>query len=140
MTSKIIDTFADKRPVSSLAYHHLAQNQEVLDYLKKWEGDAATHVELNKSQQGKCLLSHKLRFDLKSVILGFYEICKIAFTRYPGSTVSPFHTNSDLVENIFCQERGHNGQNSNPTYAQYGPTMNSITPGQSTTTNRSNTG
>ncbi len=73
------------------------------------------------------------------MILGFYEICKIASTQYPGSTVSPFRTNSDLVENIFCQERGHNGQNSNPTYAQYVPTMNSIILGQSTTTNRSNT-
>lgn len=140
MTNKIIDTFRDKRPVSNLADHRLIQNQEVLNYLKTWEKEAAEHTELKKSEQGKRLLSHKLRFDLASMIVGFQEICKIAFTRFPGSTISPFRTNSDLVENIFCQERGHNGQNSNPTYAQYGPTMNSIILGQTTTTNRNNTG
>ena len=59
----------------------MAPNQEVLDYLKKWETDAATHIELTKSQQR--LISNKLRFDLKSMIIGFCEICKIAFTRFP---------------------------------------------------------
>ena len=74
------------------------------------------------------------------MIIGFREVCRIAFARVPGSTISPSRTNSDLVKNIFCQERDHNGKNSNPTYAQYGPTMNSIILGQTTTTNCSNTG
>ena len=48
--------------------------------------------------------------------------------------------NSDLLENSFCQARGGNGQNSNPTYSQYGPTMNSILLGQTSSTTKSNTG
>ena len=140
MTSKVANIFSDRRPVSSLDDHRLATNQQVLDYLNRWEKDAEAHSELRKSERAKRLLSDKLRFDLSSMIIGFHLVCKTAFERFPGSTISPFRTNSDLVENIFCQERGHNGQNSNPTYAQYGPTMNSIVLGQTTTTTSSNTG
>ena len=137
MTSKIVDTFADRRPVSDIGDKRLVQNQEALDYFKNWEVD---NKELDKTKQRKRLLSDKLRSDISSMIIGFYKICKLAFARFPGSTISSFRTNSDLVENVFCQERGHNGQNSNPTYAQYGPTMNSILLRQSTHTNCSNTG
>lgn len=140
MTSSLVETFADTRPVSSLDDHRLARNQEVLDYLTTWEKDAENQTDLRKSERSKRLLSDKLRFDLSSMIIGFHEVCKIALQRFPGSTISPFRTNSDLVENVFCQERGHNGQNSNPTYAQYGPTMNGIILGQTTTTTSSNTG
>ena len=140
MTSKLVDTFADTRPVSNLDDHRLAVLQEVQSYMNKWEMDAEEHQELTKADRARRLLSYKLRFDISSMIIGFYEVCKIAFAKFPGSTISPFRTNSDLVENIFCQERGHNGQNSNPTYSQYGPTMNSIVLGQTTTTNCSNTG
>ncbi len=140
MTSKIVDVFADHRPISDLGDHRLSLNKEVLDYLKKWEAHASQHKELTKTERGKRVLSQKLRFDLASMIVGFHEVCKIAFQRFPGSTISPFRTNSDLVENVFCQTRGRNGQNANPTYAQYGPTMNGIILGQTTTTSRSNTG
>lgn len=59
MTSKIIDSFKDKRPVSNLADHCLMQNQEVLDYLKTWEMDAAEHTELkNLSRENDfCLIN-----------------------------------------------------------------------------------
>ena len=145
MTSKLIDTFADTRPISSLGDHRLAMNHEILEYfqkweMEKWEMDAESHQELSKADRARCLLSQKLRFDISSMIIGFQEVCKIALICFPGSTISPFRTNSDLVENVFCQERGNNGQNSNSTYAQYGPTMNSILLGQTTTTSCSNTG
>lgn len=140
MTSKIIDVFSDTRPISSLGDHRLALNKEVLDYLKKWQADSDQSHQLSKSDKEKRILSNKLRFDITSMLVGFHEVCKIAFSRFPGSTISPCRTNSDLVENMFCQERGRNGQNSNPTYAQYGPTMNGIILGQTTTTNCSNTG
>lgn len=130
MTSKLIDTFADTRPISSLDDHRLAMNHEILEYFQKWEMDAESHQELSKADRARRLLSQKLRFDISSMIIGFQEVCKIAFIRFPGSTISPFRTNSDLAENVFCQERGNNGQNSNPPYAQYGPTMNSILLGQ----------
>jgi hypothetical protein len=79
-------------------------------------------------------------FDVTSCILGFKELCKISLQKHPGYSVSAFRVNSDIVENVFCQQRGRNGQNDNPTYVQYGPTMNSILLGQTTTTTKSNTG
>ena len=85
------------------------------------------------------MLSDKLRFDLKSTIVGFIEVCKISFDKNQGCQIIPGKTNSDIVENIFCQERSNNSQNDNPTYAQYGPTMASILIGQTTTTIKSNT-
>lgn len=140
MTSNLVETFADSRPISSLNDRRLALNNEMLAYLKKWQADADLHIELSKTERKKRLLSEKLLFDMSSMIIGFYEVCKIAFTRFPGSTITPSRTNSDLVENIFCQQRGRNGQNANPTYSQYGPTMNGIILGQTTTTKCSNTG
>lgn len=125
-------------PPSLIFLNHL--NEQVLTYWQKWEQDAEDHQELSKAERAKCLLSYKLRFDISSMIIGFQEVCKVAFSRLPGSAISPLHNNSNLVENIFCQEQGHNGQTSNPTYAQYGPAMNSILLGQTTTTSCSNTG
>ena len=136
MMSRLVDTFADRRPISSLDDHRMVLNEQVLTYLQKWEQDEQGHQELSKAERAKRLLSYKLRFDISSMIIEFQEVCKIAFSRFRA----PSRTNGNLVENIFCQERGHNGQNSNPTYAQYGPTMNSILLGQTTTTNCSNTG
>ena len=85
------------------------------------------------------MISDKLRFDLISKVVGFIEVCKISFDKNTGCQIIPGKTNSDIVENIFCQERGNNGQNDNPTYAQYGPTMASILIGQTTTTTKNNT-
>ena len=47
MTSKIVNIFADRRPVSSLDDHRLATNHEVLDYLNRWEKDAEEFTELS---------------------------------------------------------------------------------------------
>ena len=44
------------------------------------------------------------------------------------------------MENIFCQQHSYHGQNDNPRYSQYTNGMNSILLGQTTSTNRSNTG
>lgn len=79
MTSKIVNIFADRRPVSSLDDHRFATNHEVLDYLNRWEKDAEEHTELSKAERAKRLLSDKLRFDLSSMIIGFREMCTIAF-------------------------------------------------------------
>ena len=60
-TSKIIDIFADYRPIADLGDHRLAMNNEVLEYLKKWESDASQRQQLSKTERGKWLLSQKLR-------------------------------------------------------------------------------
>ena len=90
MSSNLIETFSDTRPVSSLDDHRLATNQEVLDYLNKWEMDAQSHTELSKSEIARRILSDKLRFDISSMVTDFHEVCNIALERFPGSTISLF--------------------------------------------------
>jgi hypothetical protein len=41
--------------------------------------------------------------------------------------IIPSRVNSDVIENLFCQERSlHNGANTNPTFLGYCRTINSI--------------
>lgn len=74
------------------------------------------------------------------MITGFQQLCEVVRTKCPGGGVVPSRTNSNIVENVFCQERGRNGQNDNPNYDQYCHTMNGIILGQRITTKKSNTG
>ena len=85
-------------------------NEQVLTYLQKWEQDAEDHQELSKAERAKCLLSCNLRFDISSMIIVFQEEGKMAFSRFPGSTISPLHTTSNLVENIFAKKRATMGK------------------------------
>ena len=43
MTSKIIDIFADHRPIADLGDHCLAMNNEVMEYLNKKNGNQMLH-------------------------------------------------------------------------------------------------
>lgn len=86
------------------------------------------------------MMSDKLRFDLASMLVGFRQLSDIVSNNFPGSGMVPARTNSNIIENVFCQQRGRNGQNDNPNYEQYCSTMNGIILGQRTTTKKSNTG
>ena len=62
-----------------------------------------------------------------------------------GNTVVIFHhiitkkINSDVIENIFCQQRGVcNGNNTNPTYYQYLNNINTIILGQQSVSKSAN--
>jgi hypothetical protein len=56
-----------------------------------------------------------------------------------GNSLIPGYFNSDLIENLLCQQRGIiNGLNTNPILAQYGPSQNAIILGQKI--NSSNSG
>ena len=58
-----------------------------------------------------------------------------------GNSINPGYLNSDLVENLFCQQRGiRNGLNTNPTLLQYGPSNIAIILGQCSVSNKSNSG
>lgn len=58
-----------------------------------------------------------------------------------SASIIPCRLNSDVIENIFCQQRTlHNGANTNPTYLGYCYSMNSVILGQATISRKSNTG
>ena len=126
MTSILLKNFTSPLPYASTEDERFTENRKVLNWIEDWEVEVSGRVDLNASDRNKLIFSVKLLFDLKSMIVGFEQICTISFQLNPGFIIKSIFVNSDLVENIFCQIRGGNGQNNNPTYCQYGPTINSI--------------
>ena len=47
-------------------------------------------------------------------MLGFKESCRETFREHPSTYLLPWRIKTNLVENIFCQQRGLHGQNDNP--------------------------
>jgi hypothetical protein len=136
-SSIMIGVFEDPKPVDSIDDSRLHQLDVALAWFTKWE-ESVMSMACAPGIKGKMLLSDKLRFDLSSMVFGFKSLCAIVIAN--GGSVVPATTNSNIVENIFCQQRGHNGQNTNPNYYQYCHTMNGIILGQRTTTKKCNTG
>ena len=57
------------------------------------------------------------------------------------SSLVPARINSDVIENIFCQQRGIiNGNNTNPTFYQFVKNINTVIIGQSAISKSCNTG
>ena len=74
------------------------------------------------------------------MVLGFRQLCKETLREHSSYFILPWRINTNLVENIFCQQRGLHGQNDNPRYIQYQHGMNSVLMGCRTSTTKSNTG
>jgi hypothetical protein len=94
-----------------------------------------------RSSLGSVIARLSLQFLIKTLaILGFEELCKLRFKKTNASVI-PSRLYSDVVENVFCQQRTlHNGANTNPTYLNYCYAMNSVILGQATVSRKSNTG
>lgn len=139
VSSKMIEIFEDPKPVQSISDNRLYQIDKCFNWFHQWE-TSVTSTQNTMSVKNKMMLSDKLRFDLASMLVGFRQLSQIILNSFPGSGVVPARTNSNIIENVFCQQRGRNGQNDNPNYNQYCSTMNGIILGQRTTTKKSNTG
>lgn len=82
-------------------------------------------------------ITSETRTDINSSFVGFVSLCKLFLTGQ--NSINPGYLNSDIVENLFGQQRGlRNGMNTNPTVAQYGPANTAIILGQCTVSNKSN--
>lgn len=83
-------------------------------------------------------MSHETREDLKVLLYGFQKLCTIVVNDI-NYILTPGFINSDIVENIFSQQRGlHHGAGSNPNYQQYCTATNSITLCQNLVSKKSN--
>ena len=88
----------------------------------------------------KHMISHQTRADICSLLIGFDELCSEKL-RNNSSSIVPNRINSDVIENVFCQQRRlYKGNNTNPTYLNYCRTMNAIILGQATISRKSNAG
>ena len=127
----MVELFSDKHAVFHVKDNRILKLQRALQYFRNWKLNVITSKEF---------LSDKTWFDLQSMILGFISLVKSKLTRFPGSYIKPAIVNQDVVENHFCQLRGANGQNDNPTYQIVQGTQNSIIFGQTTISRKCNTG
>lgn len=132
-TSLLIANFRDSRPIREIGDLRLIENDTVLQWFKEWESDI-----LSDKDKEKHLISHQTRADICSLIIGFRELCEYRL-RTSSCSIVPSRLNSDIIENVFCQQRGlHNGNNTNPTYLNYCRTMNTVILGQTTISRKSN--
>ena len=136
-TSKIVFVFKSSYPVVSIGDERL----QIIDSCVKWLGDWVSEnkeMEEQPSVRNKSIISVKTIFDLYSMLLGFKEVCQNVIAN--GGMIRPSHFNSDIVENVFCQQRGRHGQNDNPTYMEYASGINSVLLGQTISTTKGNAG
>jgi len=104
MTSILVKNFTSPLPYASTEDERFIENRRVLKWIEDWEVEVSGRVDLNASERNKLIFSDKLLFDLKSMIIGFEQICLISFQLNPGCTIKSMFVNSDLVENIFLPD------------------------------------
>lgn len=122
-TSKLVRIFRDMRPVMSLDDERLRDLQHVLAWFQEWREGIK-----KESSPKRCLMSYQCMDGIESCIIGFLELCSVLLGRIDlDILITPALINSDIAENIFCQQRStYNGANSNPNALQYQKTLNCV--------------
>jgi len=137
-TSTLIKKFRDQRPITNICDDRLRENHDAMDWFIKWENSIKSNISIKDKE--KCLISHQTRQDIVSSVLGFKELC-LHKLKSSQSSIIPSRVNSDIVENMFCQQRTlYKGANTNPTYLGYCHAVNSVVLGQASISRKSNVG
>ena len=127
----MLELFSDKHAIYHVRDNRIIKLQGVYQYFANWESNTSSPKEF---------LSTKSWFDIQSMILGFISLVETKLVRFPGTFIKPAIINQDVVENHFCQLRGANGQNDNPTYQMVQSTQNTVLFSQNTISKKCNTG
>ena len=137
-TSSIVSLFTDSRPIKDIHDARLKSFSEVYSFFKAWESEHLQSDEKNKRH--KSLVTMETREDIDFTYYGFMSLVKKTLFELKIEIV-PSRINSDIIENIFCQQRAlYHGANTNPIYNEYRTGINSIILGQTTTSTKSNAG
>ena len=138
-TSHLVTIFRDMRPVTSLSDSRLNTLRSVNSWFTAWEKHVEEDVSLSKKQKAQCLMSAQCHEDIHSSIAGFLSLCEHVIKISKKVFVTPNLVNSDIIENIFNQQRStYNGANTNPNAFQYKKTINSIIIGQNVLSKKAN--
>ncbi|KAJ8306362.1 hypothetical protein KUTeg_016907 [Tegillarca granosa] len=130
-SSFLVSFFNDSRPIKDLSDPRIQTFTEVYDWFKAWENQYAGESETNKRY--KALMTMETRKDLDFMFRGFISLLEICICEIKIEIV-PSRINSDIIENIFYQQRSlYHGATTNPTYNQYRTAISSIVLGQATT-------
>lgn len=105
----------------------LAKVSESHEWFQSWEKQIQLRNDLSKNAKQRSLITNEAREDLDSCIIGFTQLVKQHTKNFPGAAIIPSMINTDVVENVFCQQRSvHNGGNTHPNLYQYRYTLNTI--------------
>lgn len=138
-TSKLVDIFHDMRPITTTDDTRIADIQQCATFFIEWQANILENTEINKKNKYRHLFTEQTLEDIRSALFGFLQLCHSALTL--KIAIIPALINSDIIENLFCQQRGIcNGLNTNPTLLQYGPALNAIILSQCTVSKKSNSG
>ena len=130
-TSELISFFSGHQAIYNVMDPRLQKAKKFLRYLNEWKSNAEKPVDF---------ITEKLWFDLSAMIIGLEQVVRIKTSLFNGSAIKPVFISQDLVENIFCQIRGSNGQNSHPDYSFYKSALTSVQIGQTLLSKRGNSG
>lgn len=139
-TSTMIKIFRDMKPIREVNDERLLHLSDVNQWFQTWE-TKIHQSDLCKTDKTKSLFSYQCHEDIHSCIQGFIQLCEQVFKMNTCLYVTPGIINSDVIENIFNQQRStYNGANTNPTVLQYKKTINNILVGQGVISHKSNAG
>lgn len=137
-TSILVALFTDSRPIKDTNDDRLKSFSVAYNWFNAWEKEHACDQDVNKRY--KTLLTMETREDLDFMFHGFMSLVEMCLKEIKTEVV-PSRINSDIIENIFCQERSlYHGAKTNPNYNDYRTGINSIILGQTTTSKKSNVG
>lgn len=143
-TSLLLRNFRDCRPITDASDDRLQENCDVLQWFIEWE--KSNRADSSIPNKEKSLISVQTRKDIVSCILGFDELCKHRI-KYSSASIVPNRAYSDLIENMFCQQRTlHSGANTTPTYlgycehSEHSWSVNAVILGQASVSRKSNSG
>ena len=140
-TSQLVDIFRDMRPVKSTDDSRLNSLRSVSSWFQQWQCSIMENSDIPKKDKGKKLLSAQCGEDIQSCLQGFIALCSILLRKATSMYITPGLVNSDVIENIFNQQRStYHGANSNPTALQYRRAINSVVVGQNVVSKKSNAG
>lgn len=144
-TAILVENFQSNKPYRSTQDPRFEENRKVLKFFEQWENEiyagAKQYDDFSKSEQNRCLMSKETRDDLRSMVTCFEQYCSDKFTRHSNVSINVKLMNTDVAENIFCQQRSMcNGGSTHPTLLQYRKSLNTIILCQPTYSPKSNAG
>ena len=112
-TSNIIDIFRSSLSICSSNDKRLKSFQNSLDFFQTWNSYCEAH-----KVKGKSIFFTKESYSyLLYCLNGFLHLCELHSSAY---AIQPNIINSDIIDNVFCQQRAiYSGPNTNPDATQY---------------------
>ena len=116
ITSQFINIFRSSQPICSLQDERLCNLATIKSFFMDWK-DYCDDAKMLHIYDKQIFVTDQCYQDIVSCINGFVSLCH---EKLPDTAVIPRLINSDVCENIFCQQRTtYSGANANPDASQY---------------------